>query len=74
MANAGQILQNIGKLRAKTPTLSASLRSLHAGLKTADASRDYIHLYHGDRDALAASLDRIQRAASRILKAVAAGG
>jgi hypothetical protein len=40
------------------------------GLNTADASRDYIHLYRGDRDALASSLDRIQRAASAILTVV----
>ena len=37
------------------------------GLNTADASRDYIHLYRGDREALARSLDRVQRAASVIL-------
>jgi hypothetical protein len=37
------------------------------GLDTANASRDYIHLYRGDREALARSLDRIQRAASTIL-------
>jgi hypothetical protein len=43
------------------------------GLNTSDASRDYIHLYSGDRDALAASLDRIQRAASVILTALSAG-
>ena len=40
------------------------------GLATADASRDYIHLYRGDREALAGSLERIQRAASVILAAV----
>jgi hypothetical protein len=40
------------------------------GLHTADASRDYIHLYRGDREALARSLDRIQRAASMILAAI----
>jgi hypothetical protein len=33
------------------------------GLNTSDSSRDYIHLYRGDREALAASLERIQRAA-----------
>jgi len=44
------------------------------GLNTSDASRDYIHLYRGDREALSASLDRIQRAASVILAAVNAGG
>jgi N-terminal domain of anti-restriction factor ArdC len=43
------------------------------GLNTSDSSRDYIHLYRGDREALAASLDRIQRAASLILTAVSAG-
>ena len=31
---------------------------------------DYILLYRGDREALSGSLDRIQRAASVILKAV----
>jgi uncharacterized protein DUF955 len=44
------------------------------GLNTSDASRDYIHLYRGDREALAGSLDRIQRAASVILATVNAGG
>ena len=44
------------------------------GLDTADASRDYIHLYRGDREALAGSLDRIQRTASVILTAVSTGG
>jgi hypothetical protein len=43
------------------------------GLSTSDSSRDYIHLYRGDREALAASLDRIQRAASVILTAVTGG-
>ena len=36
--------------------------------------RDYILLYRGDREALSGSLDRIQRAASVILKAVTVGG
>jgi antirestriction protein ArdC len=40
------------------------------GLDVADASRDYIHLYQGDRAALAASLDRIQRTASTMLSIV----
>jgi hypothetical protein len=44
------------------------------GLNTSDASRDYILLYRGDREALAGSLNRIQRAASVILAAVGAGG
>ena len=35
------------------------------GLDTSDASRDYIHLYRGDRAALAGSLDRIQRNITR---------
>jgi hypothetical protein len=43
------------------------------GLDTADASRDYIHLYRGDREGLGASLERIQRASSAILKAIADG-
>jgi hypothetical protein len=40
------------------------------GVNTADASRDYIHLYRGDRDALASSLERVQRAASVMLTIV----
>jgi hypothetical protein len=40
------------------------------GLDTADASRDYIHLYRGDREALSNSLVRIQHTASRILSAI----
>jgi hypothetical protein len=44
------------------------------GLDVRQSSRDYIHLYRGDREALASSLDRIQRAASVILAAVGAGG
>ena len=43
------------------------------GLDVADASRDYIHLYRGDRDALTASLDRIQRTASSILQSIGIG-
>ena len=39
------------------------------GLEVGQASRDYIHLYRGDREALGQSLDRIQRAASVILAA-----
>lgn len=37
------------------------------GLDVADAARDYIHLYRGDRDALMASLDRIRSAVATIL-------
>jgi hypothetical protein len=40
------------------------------GLNTSDSSRDYIQLYSGDRAALAASLDRIQRTAASILQAL----
>jgi antirestriction protein ArdC len=40
------------------------------GLQVADAARDYIHLYRGDRDGLLASLDRIRAAASAILRAL----
>jgi hypothetical protein len=40
------------------------------GLDIADAARDYIQLYRGDAAALTASLDRIQRAASHILRAL----
>jgi hypothetical protein len=44
------------------------------GLQVADGAVDYIHLYRGDREALVASLDRIQRAAAIILTAVGSGG
>ena len=44
------------------------------GLDVSQSCRDYIHLYRGDREALAGSLDRIQRAASVILTAVNAAG
>jgi hypothetical protein len=37
-------------------------------------NRDYLHLYHGDREALTQSLDRIQSAATIILTAVSGGG
>ena len=40
------------------------------GLDVLDTARDYIHLYRGDREALAGSLERIQRTAVTILKAV----
>ena len=44
------------------------------GLDAGESSRDYLHLYNGDREALTQSLDRIQRAASVILSAVEARG
>lgn len=44
------------------------------GLDTREASRDYLHLYHGDREALTQSLDRIQRASTVILNAVSSAG
>lgn len=40
------------------------------GLDAHHAAVDYIRLYGGDRETLAASLDRIQRAASEILQAL----
>jgi hypothetical protein len=43
------------------------------GLDVAEASRDYIHLYRGNAEALADSLDRIQRTASSILQAIHGG-
>src|SRR5262249_53752605 len=42
------------------------------GVDSVGAARDYIHLYRGDRDALSASFERIQRAASTILTAIEA--
>jgi hypothetical protein len=44
------------------------------GLDAGEAARDYLHLYRGDREALVASLDRIQRAANVILGAIGSGG
>jgi antirestriction protein ArdC len=40
------------------------------GLNTSDASRNYIHLYRGNRAALAQSLTRVQRTAATILQAI----
>jgi hypothetical protein len=40
------------------------------GLHVGDAARDYIHLYHGGRDGLLASMDRIRAAATAIIAAV----
>jgi antirestriction protein ArdC len=40
------------------------------GLGVSQSSRDYIHLYQGDREALVSSLGRIRRAAATILAAV----
>ena len=42
-----------------------------SGLEALAATVDYVHLYRGDRPALAASLDRIQRTAATILRAMA---
>ena len=43
-----------------------------AGLDTSASSRNYIHLYGGDRESLMQALERTQRAASRILQALTA--
>lgn len=40
------------------------------GLDTGSASQDYIHLYGGDRETLTQALDRIQRVASAVLRAL----
>lgn len=40
------------------------------GLETRTATADYIHTYAGDAEMLAASLDRIQRAACMIIEAI----
>lgn len=44
------------------------------GLDTNTAASDYIQLYRGDRNTLLTSLERIQRAASTIIKGVLATG
>jgi len=44
------------------------------GLDTNTAASDYIQLYRGDADTLAASLDRIQRTATAIIQAVSEDG
>jgi hypothetical protein len=44
------------------------------GLNTTDSSRDYIFLYRGDSEALASSLDHVQRAPSVILAAISSAG
>jgi hypothetical protein len=40
------------------------------GLEVGQSCRDYIHLYRGDREALAQSLARVQQTASAILEAI----
>jgi N-terminal domain of anti-restriction factor ArdC/IrrE N-terminal-like domain len=40
------------------------------GLEVGPSCRDYLHLYRGDRDALAQSLARVQQTASTILQAI----
>jgi len=40
------------------------------GLQSLAPTVDYLHLYRGDRDGLAASLDRIQRASATIIRAL----
>jgi hypothetical protein len=40
------------------------------GLQVGNAARDYIHLYHGDRDGLLRSMDRVRAAAATIITAV----
>lgn len=42
------------------------------GLQSLAATVDYIHLYRGDRNALQASLDRIQRASATIIRSLEA--
>jgi antirestriction protein ArdC len=42
------------------------------GIDTSASSRDYIHLYGGDRESLTQALARVQRAASAILRALTA--
>jgi len=62
-------------------TLGATIRETEAeavafvvchgmGLETGTASSDYIRAYRGDRDTLAASLDRIQKTAAEILTGI----
>ncbi|MCB9864336.1 MAG: hypothetical protein H6820_13350 [Phycisphaerales bacterium] len=40
------------------------------GLDSGTAAVDYIQLYNGDKDTLASSLDRIQKASSEIIEAI----
>ena len=44
------------------------------GIDTAASSRDYIHLYGGDGESLSQALDRIQRVASLLLRALIVPG
>ena len=44
--------------------------SAACGLEALAATVDYVQLYRGDRDALATSLERIQRTAATILRAM----
>lgn len=44
--------------------------SVASGLDALAATVDYVQLYRGDRDALATSLERVQRTAATILRAM----
>lgn len=44
-----------------------------SGIDSGDRSRDYIHLYHGDKDLLLQSLDYIQRVSTAILRQLEEG-
>lgn len=48
----------------------AYVTSRSIGLETGRACSDYIRMYAGDKETLAASLDRIQKAANRIIEAI----
>jgi hypothetical protein len=48
----------------------ASVAAHAVGLDASDSARDYIHLYRGDSAALVESLDRIQRTAAAIIRAL----
>ena len=57
-------------MRARAAEAVAFVVAHAVGLDASDSARDYIHLYRGDSAALAESLDRIQRTAAAIIRAL----
>lgn len=63
--------RELSKLVKETEAEAVAFVVSHAiGLDAATASADYIQVYRGDKDTLAASLERIQTAASEIFEAI----
>lgn len=71
MLHRGEERKSLSKVVKETEAEAVAFVVSHAiGLDTNTAASDYIRLYQGDKETLAASLDRIQKAAAEIIAAV----